>query len=320
MDLINDFYLPSIKSDNIKNSTAYKLAKANNIDTDIIEGKIPDENSGEIKFQELDDTDKRVNFRDVINFLKNIPRDNMLGLAQGLVNGADVINNLTNFMGINPDDTYEFIQEKLDKRKKALDDEVKDDPLVNKLMQATPKLFMYAHPIYKKLRRSGVPNTYAFPISVGVGEMLAFSKDETFLVDSKMIRSIKEAVNVPKDSSTEEVFDRLVQFGEYSGSGILLERIFKGIQLARTIDAKDGQQVAIAVGGGATAGAAVDKQQEINIDKELKSSIETQDNVVGNILNSKIDSKDNQVGNILNEAAPNEDNLGNNIISNKTSY
>ena len=32
MDLINDFYLPATKSDNIKNSTAYKLAKANGIE------------------------------------------------------------------------------------------------------------------------------------------------------------------------------------------------------------------------------------------------------------------------------------------------
>ena len=63
-------------------------------------------------------------------------------------------------------------------------------------------------------------------------------------IDSKMMRSVKEAINVPKDSSIEEVYDRLVQFGEYAGSGVLLERIFKGIQLARTIDAKEGQQVA----------------------------------------------------------------------------
>ena len=58
-------------------------------------------------------------------------------------------------------------------------------------MQATTKLFMYAHPIYKKLRSSGVPNTYAFPISVGVGEMLSFSKDESF-VDSKMMKALKK--------------------------------------------------------------------------------------------------------------------------------
>ena len=312
MDLINDFYLPATKSDNIKNSTAYKLAKANGIDTDIIEGKIPDENSGEIKFQELDETDKRVNLRDVLNFVKSIPRDNMLGLAQGLLNGADVLNNVTNFIGINPDDTYEFIQEKLDRRIAALKDETREDPLVNKLMQATPKLFMYAHPIYKKLRSSGVPNTYAFPISVGVGEMLSFSKDESFLVDSKMMRSVKEAINVPKDSSIEEVYDRLVQFGEYAGSGVLLERIFKGIQLARTIDAKEGQQTAVAVGGGAIAGAAVDQQPK------LDNEITQKDNQVGNMLNTQIDSKDNQVGNIINNSIPKSDNLGNNIISNKT--
>ena len=47
-------------------------------------------------------------------------------------------------------------------------------------MQATPKLFMYAHPIYKKFKKLRRPNTYAFPISVGVGEMLSFSKDESF--------------------------------------------------------------------------------------------------------------------------------------------
>ena len=39
MDLINDFYLPATKSDNIKNSTAYKLAKANGIDTILLKVK-----------------------------------------------------------------------------------------------------------------------------------------------------------------------------------------------------------------------------------------------------------------------------------------
>ena len=56
-------------------------------------------------------------------------------------------------------------------------------------MQATPKLFMYSHPIYKKLKRAGVSNTYAFPISVAIGETLAFSKNDTFFVDSKFIKS-----------------------------------------------------------------------------------------------------------------------------------
>ena len=111
------------------------------------------------------------------------------------------------------------------------------------------------------------------------------------------MRSVKEAINVPKDSSIEEVYDRLVQFGEYAGSGVLLERIFKGIQLARTIDAKDGQQAAVAVGGGATAGAAVDQQPK---------------------LDNEITQKDNQVYNIINNSIPKSDNLGNNIISNKT--
>ena len=49
----------------------------------------------------------------------------MLGLAQGLLNGADVLNNVTNFIGINPDDTYEFIQEKIDRRIAALKDETR---------------------------------------------------------------------------------------------------------------------------------------------------------------------------------------------------
>ena len=126
------------------------------------------------------------------------------------------------------------------------------------------------------------------------------------------MRSVKEAINVPKDSSIEEVYDRLVQFGEYAGSGVLLERIFKGIQLARTIDAKEGQQAAVAVGGGATAGAAVDQQPK------LDNEITQKDNQVGNMLNTQIDSKDNQVGNIINNSIPKSDNLGNNIISNKT--
>ena len=51
-----------------------------------------------------------------------------------------------------------------------------------------------------------------------------------FFVDSKFIKSIKSAVDIEPNSSSSEVYDRLVQAGEYARfGGVILEKIFKGI-------------------------------------------------------------------------------------------
>mgnify|MGYP000963459231 CR=1 FL=1 len=55
IDLIEDISFPAQRNQLIKNSSAYKAAVENDIDTDLIEGKQPDKNSGVVKTKDLDE-------------------------------------------------------------------------------------------------------------------------------------------------------------------------------------------------------------------------------------------------------------------------
>ena len=241
-----------------KKSSVYKIAKENNVDSAVLEGNQPDENAGLIKFEELDQHDKTVYLRDVVDFVQQLPKDTMIGLGKGATNAAHILNNLTNVLGINPDDSYEFIQEKLSKQKQALMNMEEESPLINKLISMLPQGTMYTVPIYNKLKAAGIPNSYAFPISAAIGSTLGFDKTETFFVDSKLMQATKEAMGIPPDSSYEEVYDRIVQTAEYGVSGAIMERLFKGVMAAKKLDAVQGQQGSVAVGSGAGSGAVID--------------------------------------------------------------
>ena len=119
LNIVEDVYLPKKQTEDLKNSNAYKLAKANNIDTDILEGKAVDPNSGEIKFEPVSEADQRIYLKDVTDFItKDVPRDGLIGITKGLTNAGVILNNITNLIGINPDSSYEFIQDKLMSQKK----------------------------------------------------------------------------------------------------------------------------------------------------------------------------------------------------------
>ena len=263
--------LNKIDEDRFKRSSAYKIAQENNVDSAILEGNQPDENAGLVKFKELDEHEKRIYLNDVIDFAKDLPRDIFVGLGKGGTNLAHIVNNVTNVLGINPDESYEFIQEKLNNQKQALMDMEKDSPLINKLISMLPQASMYSYPIYKKLNNAGIPKAKALIMGAVIGETLAFDKTETFFVDSKLMRGLKEAMDVPPDSSYEETFDKLVQLGEYSVYGPLLEKIFSGINTVRKLDATQGQQGTIAVGGGAAAGVGASQIQEATESEEKKN-------------------------------------------------
>ena len=263
--------LNKLDENRFRKSSVYKIAQENNVDSAILEGNQPDENAGLIKFKELDNSEKNIFLRDVVDFAKQLPKDTFIGLGKGVTNAAHILNNLTNVLGINPDDSYEFIQEKLNNQKQALSNMEEDSPLINKLISMLPQGTMYTVPIYNKLKSAGIPNSYAFPISAAIGETLAFDKTETFFVDSNFMRTVKESMDIPPDSSYEEVFDRVVQMGEYGAAGAVLEKLFKGVMAARKIDADQGQQGSIAVGGGAAAGVGVTEIQDATESEEKKN-------------------------------------------------
>jgi RNA recognition motif-containing protein len=268
--------LNKFEENRFRNSSVYKIAQENNVDSALLEGNEPDKDAGPVKFKELDQNDKRIYLKDVVDFVSDLPRDTMIGLGKGGTNAAIILNNLTNVLGINPDDSYEFIQEKLQNQKAALMDMEKDSPLINKLISMVPQSSMYTVPLYKKFNNAGIPKGKSLILATAIGETLAFDKTETFFVDSKLMQGLKDTMGVPPGSSYEETFDRLVQMGEYGLYGKLFEKIFDGVNTVRKLDAEKGQQGSIAVGGGAAFGAGA-TQLKNNTESEEKKTLENDD-------------------------------------------
>ena len=128
----------------IKQSTAYKVAEANNIDTDIIEGKKPDENSGEVQFQKMDETESRIFMKDVTDFfLKDLPRDTLISIGKGGVNFGHFLNNVAYVLDPNVDEmdqaAYDMLYSKLDETKKKLGSFEEDSPFLSKIISMLPQ-------------------------------------------------------------------------------------------------------------------------------------------------------------------------------------
>ena len=95
IDLIDDVSFPYQRDKLIKQSSAYKAALENNIDTDIIEGKQPDENSGEIQFRPLEQGEQRDLLKETLDFfLKEVPKDTLIKVSQGGLELGSFLNNV----------------------------------------------------------------------------------------------------------------------------------------------------------------------------------------------------------------------------------
>ena len=264
IDLVEDISFPAQRDQLIKKSSAYKAAIENDIDTDIIEGKQPDENSGVVKFEPVDETEQRLFMKDVANFfLKEVPKDTLISIGKGGVNFGHFLNNIAYALDPNPDEmderAYQSMYENLDKAKQSLSNFADEEsPFVSKLVGMLGQSQMYTYPIYKKLNNSGLPKAPSLIISSAMSEALAFDKSETFFTDSKYFRAVKETFNLPDDTPMGEVVDKFMQFGEYLLYTDVGEKLLKGIIAARKMKADKAQQGAIAVGGGASSGAILD--------------------------------------------------------------
>ena len=262
-DLVEDISFPAQRDKLIKSSSAYKVALANDIDTDIIEGKVADENSGVVKFEKIDETEQRLFMKDVANFfLKEVPKDTLISIGKGGVNLGHFLNNVAYALDPNPDEmddkAYEGMYTKLNEAKDKVSSFEDDSPFVSKLVGMLGQSQMYTYPIYRKLNSSGLPKGPSLVISSALSEALAFDKKETFFTDSKFFRAVKETFGLPPGTPLDEVVDKFSQFGEYLVYTAVGEKLLKGIINARKLAADKGQQGTIAVGAAAGSGAVVD--------------------------------------------------------------
>tara|TARA_E500000178_G_scaffold177475_1_gene176216 strand:+ start:1626 stop:2711 length:1086 start_codon:yes stop_codon:yes gene_type:complete len=253
MTNVIDFYLGLKNDEEHIASKEYQLLKENKIDTALLDGVDPDENAGGVELGKVTDGETNILVDDVVDFVKSMPKDMLLSVTRGGMNAFGFVNSLTNLVGVNPDSSYEFAKDKIDNQLKRLDELDKDSPLVSKMLAVVGQDAAFIYPAYKKFKSLGIPKQYSLPLAFGVGQSLAFNKDQSMFVDTDAVNSLKRYINIEPGSSADDMVDNALLAIEGSSLGYLFDKlgpVLKGIKNSNW------QQNAVAVGG-ATAAAAV---------------------------------------------------------------
>ncbi len=265
INLIDEFYIPLLNQENMLTSKEYKLLKDNNVDTAELEGNSVHPQSGEVKLGEVTDDEKRTLGMDVMEYIKAMPKDLVISVLRGGMNGFDFVNDVAAFATygdrkVPEDSVFKFIDERIEAQKKSLNELDKDDPLTTRIIGALGQDAAYVYPIYKKVKSIGIPKQYALPVSFALGSTLAFDKKASFMVDTDAINGLKTAIGIDDNTPAEEMFDKSVQALEFGALGIAFDKllpIIKNIKKFKRVD-----QGAVTVGGAAAAGEAAMKVQD----------------------------------------------------------
>jgi len=268
-DVLKDFYNPIHEQEKFYSSKEYRLLKENNIDTAELEDIEPDENAGEIVFnkdEKISDEDNQIFLKDISDFVfKDLPRDTLISVLRGGNNGFRFLNNFAMAVmeneGIDPNSmTFnKDLNDKFEKIKSDLDNADQDSPLVSKLMAIAAQDGMYTYPIYKKLKKAGVPMAWRTPIAFGLGGALAFDKTESFLVDSSSMKNLKGLIGIAEDTPIDELYDKTVQAVEFGAFGKIFEKIFDVGKSVKTMNKDRLKQADIAVGASAASAGVVEQ-------------------------------------------------------------
>jgi hypothetical protein len=264
---ILDLYLGLKTDEELISSQEYKLLKENKIDTALLDGEDPDPNAGEVQLGKIDEAEKTTLVEDVFDFVKSMPKDMLLSVTRGTMNGFGFVNSATNLIGVNPDSSYEFVKDKIDKQMKSLDELDKDSPLVSKMVAIVGQDAAYIVPVYKKLKSFGLPKQYALPLAFGTGQSLAFNKDTSILVDTDAVKSLKRYANIEEGTSADDMVDNALLAIEGSSLGFAFDKlgpVLKGIKNSNW------QQNAVAVGGATATAETVNKVSD-NIQNNIIS-------------------------------------------------
>ena len=265
INIIDEFYIPLLNNENLLTSKEYKLLKDNNVDTAALEGNAVHPQSGEVKLGEVTDDEKRTLGMDVMEYIKAMPKDLVVSVVRGGMNGFDFVNDVAAFATygnrkVPEGSVFKFIDERIEAQKKSLNELDKDDPLTTRIIAAIGQDAAFVYPIYKKIKSIGIPKQYALPVSFALGSTLAFDKKASFLVDTDAINGLKTAVGIDDDTPADELFDKVVQALEFGAMGIAFDKIFPIIKNIKKFRRAD--QAAVAVGGAAASGEAAKKVQD----------------------------------------------------------
>ena len=278
INIIDDFYIPLQTQEEAYSNKKYKLLVENDIDPAELVGLKKDANSSVIKLGEEQEGQKEDLYKEVLDYAAALPKDLLISVVRGGVNGFDFIKDLAAFATYGnqelPDDSvFKFIDERIEAQKKSLDAAEANDPLTTRMIGAIGQDAAYVAPIYKKFRSMGIPKSYALPTAFALGSTFAFDKKTSFMLDTETINGFKNTINLNPDTPAEELFDKMVQFVEFSGMGFAFNKIAPIIKNLKKVDV---QKTATVTAGSAGAGAA---------------AIEVQDNIQNNIISEQTEKE-----------------------------
>ena len=140
-------------------------------------------------------------------------------------------------------------------------------------MSAASQDAMYTYPIYKKLKKAGVPMAWRMPTAFALGGALAFDKKNSLFVDSNSMRNLKSYIGIAEDTPIEEMYDKTVQAIEFGAFGKAFDSLLGVAKSFKTMDKDRIKQGAIAAGGASTVTAVVNKVDEIASDNPENNTI-----------------------------------------------
>ena len=285
-NILDDFYLPLLDQEKHYLSKEYKLLKANKIDTAEFDGFEQDKNAGEITFTEATEDQKKELYDEVLTFAAALPKDLLISVVRGGMNGLDFVKDLVAFGAYGneqlPDDSvFKFIDERIEAQKKSLNELEKDDPLTTRMIGAVGQDAAFVMPIYKKMKSAGIPKQFALPASFALGSTLAFDKETSFMLDTEIIKGLKDTINLNEDTPAEELFDKAVQGIEFTGLGYAFNKLYPMIKAMRKIDV---QKAATVTAGSLAAGEGANTIVE-------KSEEKVSDNIQNNIISEQTEKE-----------------------------
>ena len=260
------------------NSSAYNGLTENKIDQNELVGIDKDPDAEDLKLTYEDDKVKEQEGYDWVkgfaDFAKDLPESTIYSVSNGLINAMDVGVNLAPLGfkmidAITPGDLSkpqqnfqkkmkdisDFLAKPRNKNNEALEANSGAAKFVSMVFQDLPA----AIPIYRKLKSIGVPSTFAFPISAGVGGAVMYSDDMSLFLNSETMKEFKNYIGLVEGTPEEELYDLTYKAFEGTGLMFAMPGIYKAAKFVKkNIPAIAGPQTTTSVGGAAIVGSVVD--------------------------------------------------------------
>ena len=301
-NLLEDLYFPIKEDEKLFSSKTMKALNHNLIDTAELEGLEPDPAATVIKkYKDKDiknphsDEENKDFLDNVWKFTLDLGEEFVLSIAEGGVNGLDFAVNLVPLLDkafAYGDPTYGIyrlqdvksqdelrasmmhISEKLGGVREKLKAAGKDNNIIADLAGIIFQDAPYAYPIYKVLNNSGVPKPTAAMLGIGIGGAIGFADDESILVNTQFLKTIKTQLDILPETPESALVDNLTQGLEYSGFAWAIPKlvpVFKFLKrnVPKYMTAENLRNAGITTAGGTVIGKSIADTMEANEQVEI---------------------------------------------------